>query len=75
MTTPRPIQISRDPFARTTTVREGIKTGDTCTWCGGTRKGGSLFRYTTESDGRRRSPHRGLFCCKPCHDAYHGQRN
>jgi hypothetical protein len=71
--------INRDPFARQELHREVVKpepsqfspSVPTCSWCGQTRKNGSLFAYSTESDGGRRSTHRGLFCCKSCHDSYH----
>jgi hypothetical protein len=65
-------RISRDPFARTELHRTETKAaGASCDWCGGLNRRGGLFSYTTESDGGRKSPHRGRFCCKPCHDAYH----
>lgn len=69
-----PTQISRDPFARTTLEREIVHHGNStgCDWCGSFRRDGeSLFRYRTASDGGRDSAHRGLFCCKSCHDCYH----
>jgi hypothetical protein len=69
--------INRDPFARTELHRETEYVGAnrTCDWCGNaavTKLGNYLYRYRTESDGGRSSEHRGLFCCKSCHDAYHG---
>ena len=81
------LQVSRDPFARTTLVRRTI-TGHTvdlpggfgdhlysCDWCGNvrrTRKGRpTAYRYATETDGGRTHEHKGTFCCKGCHDAYH----
>lgn len=70
--------VSRDPFARTELHRSVVTahTGITCSNCGGVRispKGWkSLYEYRTESDGGRSSTHRGLFCCKSCHDSYHG---
>ena len=66
--------INRDPFAREELHRDAVATADTCRWCGGTRRGGKLFAYATETDGGRRYEHRGLFCGKSCHDAYHGVR-
>jgi hypothetical protein len=68
-------QISRDPFARTTLMREVVHTkSTTCSWCGNTRRNGTLFRYGTEKDAiySRINWHRGNFCNKECHDAYHG---
>jgi hypothetical protein len=66
-------QISRDPFARTTLMRTTVTTSATCSWCGSTRRTGKLFCYATERDGLRNTikNHRGLFCSKSCHDAYH----
>jgi len=70
--------ISRDPFARTTLVRESVRCvhGETCNWCGNTRhRNGKptkfLFRYATQHDGGRLSTHTGLFCSRSCHDTYH----
>lgn len=68
-------RISRDPFARTGLHRETVQQpGATCSWCGSTRRHGALYRYRTESDANPSRPgaHRGLFCSKSCHDAYHG---
>ena len=72
--------ISRDPFARQELHREVVNPevtqfspcAPTCSWCGQTRKNGSLFAYSTETDGGRTFTHRGLFCSKSCHDIYHG---
>ena len=68
------MQVSRDPFARTELHRSIVYVAKsvTCDWCGNQRRNASLFRYSTESDGGRKFEHRGLFCSKPCHDAYHG---
>ena len=69
--------VSRDPFARTELHRRlECRHGEGCDWCGGRRqhKGvttWNLFRYYTETDSGRRHEHKGLFCCKSCHDAYH----
>lgn len=68
--------INRDPFARTETHRETVRQPSTrqCDWCGTPTymmKYDRLFRYRTESDGGRVNVHNGLFCSKPCHDAYH----
>ena len=70
------VQISRDPFARTTLMRRKVVGHDGCSWCGGRRqhKGNAtwlLFQYFTETDGGREHTHTGTFCCKSCHDAYH----
>ena len=72
-----PVQISRDPFARTTLVRRKVTTGlnRTCDWCGQKRRKDVLFEYGTERDGISLSYvgphwHKGLFCSKGCHDAY-----
>lgn len=73
--------LSRDPFARTTTVRAVIRplaAGQHCRWCGGvrrtqTRGEPSLFRYGSEADAVRPRVawNAGEFCAKPCHDAFH----
>ena len=65
--------ISRDPFARQELHRHVVadQPSKTCDWCGNTRKNGTLFQYRTESDGGSTFIHRGLFCSKGCHDAYH----
>jgi hypothetical protein len=75
-------QIARDPFARHTLMRTVVRMlarGQSCSWCGGVRRSRrsrttSLFRYGTEADAvhPRVAWHDGLFCSKPCHDAYHG---
>lgn len=63
-------QISRDPFARTTLLREVVPTPKSCDFCGSKRKSGKLFRYSVESDGGSRNSIRGLFCSKSCMEAY-----
>ena len=67
--------ISRDPFGRTELHRTTVRApGRTCDWCGRPHFVGkveALFRYSTESDGGRRSEHKGLFCSKSCHDDYY----
>lgn len=71
--------ISRDPFARTELRRapERLPEGSNrmCSACGFTKvtpKGNKfLYRYSTHADDGRVIVHKGLFCCKPCHDAYH----
>ena len=67
--------ISRDPFARQEIHREVVPGPHPkgCSWCGQTRRNGSLFQYRTESDDNPRRPgaHRGLYCSKSCHDDDH----
>jgi hypothetical protein len=69
--------IPRDPFAREELHRERVylSSGYTCVWCGNVHETNAgkryLFAYHTETDGGRRFEHRGLFCSKSCHDAYH----
>ncbi len=57
-------------------VREHVEdyTGHGCEECGGHNAYGKLFRYGTEADGlySRTHWHKGSFCGKACHDAYHG---
>ena len=72
------VTISRDPAGRSETVRRTISEenqndGYGCRWCGGSRRGGSLFQYGTERDGLTRYTdwHDGYFCSKGCHDSYH----
>lgn len=70
-----PVPIERDPFARQTTLRECLPpTEATCDWCGGTRKGGGLFRYSVERDAIRPRPQplRGRFCSRACQRSYNG---
>ena len=67
--------ISRDPFARTELHREVTDNMSDCDNCGQQRTKSTkvlgLFQYRTESDGGRVNVHKGLFCSKGCHDAYH----
>lgn len=73
--------ISRDPFARTTLVREIIEplaSNQTCDFCGGVgtsrrRRIPLLYRFGTEHDAvhPRVAWHGGAFCSRSCHDAYH----
>lgn len=75
------VQISRDPFARTTLVRRVVRLNPNmppkcCFECGGLNSHLNLFEYGTENDGLTASYigphwHKGLFCSKGCHDAYH----
>jgi hypothetical protein len=72
--------LSHDGFARRSTVRmnDHVSSLATCDWCGSPAKPiGSLYylyRYGTLSDGygARADIHKGTFCSKACHDAYHG---
>ena len=74
-------QLVRDPFARTTLVREVVRPlapGQTCSWCGNVRvsrrsRTPFLYRYGTEPDAvrPRMQWHDGAFCSKSCHDTYH----
>jgi hypothetical protein len=68
------VTVNHDGFARQATVRRiEHRAGATCDWCGQVRRNGSLFVYgTMRDDGFRVNEHRGRFCCKGCHDAYHG---
>lgn len=65
-------QISRDPFARSTTMRRTMPPrADGCAWCGSLNRFGNLYQYGTEQDGLRSRVdwHAGLYCSKPCHDS------
>jgi hypothetical protein len=74
-------QIVRDPFARHTLVRVVLRPlalVQSCSWCGSAESFGRcrtpfLYRYGTEPDAiqPRVAWHRGAFCAKSCHDAYH----
>lgn len=70
--------VSRNPFAREELHRVRVHGPAGCTWCGQQRKTPSgrayLYEYVTETDGGRRFPHKGRFCCLECHDDYHGGR-
>lgn len=69
------VLIKRDPLARQELHKEIIDaSGCTCSWCGSNREDGKLYVYYTERDGIRpnRRTHNGAFCCKSCHDSYHG---
>jgi hypothetical protein len=73
--------IARDRFARTTLVRETIQplaSNQCCDFCGGVainrrRRVSCLYRFGTEADAihPRVAWHRGAFCSRSCHDAYH----
>lgn len=76
---PRIVEISRDPFSRTTLVRMVANTSDLikggCSWCGNFNRYSppSLFKYGTEADDSPGNTnwHTGVFCSKDCHDTYH----
>ena len=65
--------LSRDPFARTDTVRFTTPMYDRkpCDWCGS--KPGR-YQYATVTDSLRHNAAtiRGAFCSKSCHDSFHG---
>lgn len=73
--------IDRDSFARTTLVRdiiEPLASNHTCDFCGGVgtsrrRRIPFLYRFGTEPDAihPRVVWHRGAFCSRSSHDAYH----
>jgi len=72
--------IARDPFARSTLVRETIQPlagNQSCDFCGGggtsRRRRPFLYRFGAEADAihPRVAWHRGAFCSRSCHDAYH----
>jgi len=73
--------IARDPFARTTLVHDTIQplaNNHSCDFCGGVgisrrRRVPFLYRFGTEPDAihPRVAWHRGAFCSRSCHDAYH----
>lgn len=60
--------VSRDPFARTELHSRVYSKEIECSWCGTVRR---TFEYWTETDGGRAAEHKGVFCCKSCHDSYH----
>ena len=72
------IELSHDPFARTTLMRQlvmPLSFGD-CDWCGQHRhRNGEplsgLFQYGTRRDDNGRvNWHDGLFCGKSCFESY-----
>ena len=66
------IQITRNPFARTTLLRTtlGWKHAE-CKWCG---KVDAKFMYGWERDGLRQQPYwEGPFCSIGCYRAYTDQ--
>lgn len=71
-------QVSRDPFARTTTYRRILPSKTPCANCGKWRKMARnwLFCYGVEPDGlgTKVSWDTKLFCNKACRDAFYGER-
>jgi hypothetical protein len=69
-----PIQLQRDPFARATLMRTAVPTTESCTWCGSTRRGGSLFAYRWRPDDRTSFDYYTygdpLFCSVDCWRTY-----
>jgi len=74
-------QIARDPFARTTLMREAVSPAVGCEWCGGSSRAGRtarLFHYFWEQDsiytkrGNRVNLDSAtkLFCSVSCFRAY-----
>ena len=66
------VQISRDPFARETVVREIVHTTtETCGWCGNNHHN-HLFRYGVEPDSIscRVNWSKGIFCSVDCWRTY-----
>lgn len=78
-------QVSRDPFARESLVRESVEVSGcvSCSWCGNVRLAGrrvhamrdsdgkaKLFRYTVETDGGRSFQDDKLFCSLSCRRSY-----
>ena len=72
--------IARDPFARTTLLRDTLQPNGNqcCDFCGGVgttrrRRIYFLFRFGTAPDAvhPRVAWHQGAFCSRSCHDAYH----
>lgn len=68
-------QIGRNPFARETLYRRSVSHPFGCSECGKFNGKGRLFEYGSQTDGiaTRITSHKGKFCSKSCHDAYHGE--
>lgn len=74
-----PVTISHDAFGRWCLLRESVAAVDvirqslSCSWCGGRRPAGGLFRYGTAPDDApgRISWDRRLFCSVGCYRSYH----
>lgn len=66
-----PVQVSRDPFARTAIIRETVDASGGCDWCGRVRRSGRLFRYFIDMIPRPAAAGH-LFCSLPCLRSYLG---
>jgi hypothetical protein len=66
------VQLSRDPFARTTLLRDTVEESsrEPCQWCG-SRPG--RFQYGVEHDSGRTYWDYRCFCCKSCWESFHGR--
>jgi hypothetical protein len=67
------VSVYRDPFARFDVVRKIVDEGQSCAWCSGKRKNGTLFLYGVQMDSIRNgvSWDRRGFCSFACRKAYH----
>lgn len=65
------VQLSRDPFARTTLVRQLIPKAERkqCAFCGRVAR----FRYGQSPDSGRTYINPKQFCSLSCSRAYHGE--
>lgn len=63
--------VNRDPFAREELHRTCVISENSCSWCGGKRKGGKLFKYLIQQDDGRMGWIKGIFCCVSCMRSYH----
>ena len=65
------VQLSRDPVARTTLVRQLVPKSERreCQFCGQPAR----FRYGQSPDSGRTHIGREQFCCVACYKAYHGE--
>ena len=67
----RYVVIGREPFARMDRVRRVVP-GKGCSWCGQTRKNGSLFEYGVWADDKSKPAWlHGAFCSIGCMKMYH----
>ena len=65
------VQLSRDPFRRTTLVRQLVPKSERreCQFCGLSAR----FRYGQSPDSGRTHIDKYQFCCIDCYKAYHGE--
>lgn len=63
----RVVELSRDPFARTTLVRGRIWWTATCDWCGRAAR----WQYGRRSDDGREGWDTHTWCALDCYRAYH----